>query len=83
MTRKHYIELAKIIGRAQGAADINRHNDIDEEGHGSCAISNLTGQLLALLKDENPAFDGGRFLQAVADEANDLVDEAFEADPWH
>mgnify|MGYP003131747067 FL=1 len=75
MTRKHYIELAKIIGQAQGAAEINQHAMIDEDGHASWAITSLTEHLLVLLKDENPNFDGNRFIKAVSKEAQDLVDE--------
>ena len=81
MTRKHYIELAKIIGQAQGTAEINRDADIDEWGHGYWAISNLTGQLLVLLKDENPNFDDGRFMKAIAAETADFVETTLEANP--
>ena len=77
MTRKHYIELAKIIGQAHAAAEINRIADIDEQGHGLWAITSLTEHLLVLLKDENPNFDGDRFMKAVAAESDDLVLSCF------
>ena len=81
MTRKHYIELAKIIGQAIGTAEINQSIDIDECGYSEAAIRSLTKDLLVFLKDENPRFDGDRFMQAVAAETEDFVDTTLEANP--
>jgi hypothetical protein len=56
MTKKHYIKIAALIRKQADRDDLNGYQDE--------MLHDLTTDLCAILKDDNPAFDKDRFMTA-------------------
>jgi hypothetical protein len=55
-SKKHYVAIAREIAELRA--------DLDGSNAGIAAIVQLASRLACIFKDDNPAFDRGRFLQA-------------------
>lgn len=64
LSRKHYVEIAEILGHAAARTDEDPH------AADSQIVADIVHDLSLFLKRDNSAFDTTRFLDAVASTEN-------------